>query len=73
MIIHFTALTRREGSFSLQQDELEEAKRDGVDIENHSEVAAYFLDKWSESRVIEDVVQDESSFDDTEIVEWSAG
>ncbi|AER48145.1 hypothetical protein PBI_RUFUS_55 [Mycobacterium phage Rufus] len=72
MRINFVALTRREGLISLEPDELEEAKEDGVDIQSPEDVAEYFRDKWESSRIIEDIVSDECHYEETELVEWSA-
>ncbi|QWY81069.1 hypothetical protein SEA_BURTON_54 [Mycobacterium phage Burton] len=72
MRINFVALTRREGLISLEPDELEEAKEDGVDIQSPEDVAEYFRDKWESSRIIEDIVSYESNYEETELVEWSA-
>ncbi|AVO22370.1 hypothetical protein PBI_SMEAGOL_56 [Mycobacterium phage Smeagol] len=72
MRINFVALTRREGLISLEPDELEEAKEDGVDIQSPEDVAEYFRDKWEGSLLIEYIVSDESHYEETELVEWSA-
>lgn len=54
MIIEFEATHKIKGSFSISEDELLRAKENWVNINNLSELAVYFSDKWGNSFLIEE-------------------
>ncbi len=54
MIIEFEATNKIKGSFSISEDELLRAKENWVNIDNLSELAVYFSDKWGNSCLIEE-------------------